>query len=739
MTLHTKAAQDEMYDIFSAPLKSEEVSEEPESDMSSSEDDEYTSGGESTGTGRISGTTSEIGEETRNNLNEGKDQPEVDNTENDTGWTEFDARRDVPGRDLIEPETDDPETEHTSDVQSQEPRRGLIFEEEVVTPTSPTPFLENRQTRYIPIPPEDFEPPTRPYRDPDQVAQSRLPFMTPIVEKTESSLGTATGRHEKDYFSAKTPCPKGEHRSLVIHEDDQEQGSSPSQELLEEVKTLEKAMLPPKLKKASQSSVVAMRSRVSPKQRSAAKTTALRQGPVIEDKQCNPMDPQVHDAILQEMSPPLSAYEGYFEHLNTNYDRRGEIRKYCRSVAKSKGSRGDSNNERTSHTMQLPPILPFEGAHQRLNIIRELGAGAFAPVYLAESMDDTSVSDQEDAHSPQLYALKAEDPPTAWEFHILRLAHTRLATSHAQILSSLVVAHSLHLHRDEGYLLLSYSPHGTLLELVNACARDTPASSGGCAGGSGTAGMDDVLAMWCTVELLRAVEALHAVGIVHGDIKADNVLVRFDRLSSSSSNSSNEVTTPYTRTGAHGWSARGITLIDFGRGIDMRAFRGDVQFIADWAVGATDCAEMQEARPWTFQGDNWGIAAVAFTMLWGRYIDTVAVAADGLNNDGNEDDVIGMGMGGRGKNYVLRESLKRYWQTELWAPFFALLLNSGSKAVLEAEEGQKLPALRGMSKVKGAMEDWLETSGETRAGGRCGLRGLVRRAEGLVAGKGGRK
>jgi len=46
---------------------------------------------------------------------------------------------------------------------------------------------------------------TAPIRDPVAVAQNRIPFMTPINERTESSLAPSTMFGEKDYFTSKTP------------------------------------------------------------------------------------------------------------------------------------------------------------------------------------------------------------------------------------------------------------------------------------------------------------------------------------------------------------------------------------------------------------------------------------------------------------------------------------------------------------------------------------------------------
>jgi len=41
--------------------------------------------------------------------------------------------------------------------------------------------------------------------------------------------------------------------------------------------------------------------------------------------------------------------------------------------------------------------------------------------------------------------------------------------------------------------------------------------------------MDEELCMYYTVEMLRMLETLHAVGIIHGDFKPDNLLIRYAR------------------------------------------------------------------------------------------------------------------------------------------------------------------------------------------------------------------
>jgi checkpoint serine/threonine-protein kinase len=229
MTLHTKEAMDEIYGIFNEPLKNadENVSEVQSGEESSEDDDEeeddYTSGAESTGTGRISCATSEFGDETTagdftlgtrvldpdnedesdgsegSDKSDKSDESDADDTDvkSASAWSDFTESK--PGAKDDEQEASDNESEHSGqsqddlfdevshpDVESEQPR-----DEQVVTPTSPS-APASLPTRFVPVPPEDYNPAMRPYRDPVVVANNRLPFMTPIVEKTESSLGIAT-------------------------------------------------------------------------------------------------------------------------------------------------------------------------------------------------------------------------------------------------------------------------------------------------------------------------------------------------------------------------------------------------------------------------------------------------------------------------------------------------------------------------------------------------------------------
>ncbi|KAJ9157429.1 Checkpoint serine/threonine-protein kinase bub1 [Pleurostoma richardsiae] len=708
MTMHTKAATDDIYEIFNAPLKQAPQEEEETADEEDYETDgDYTSGAESTGTTRQIGTSSDAGDEEVEEPVDGDE--ETSDVKSVSEWSDFSTRKHVP--DLAEEDDgDDTRASDLIDARDSEPSEHLSEreteggdeEQEEDAEEASTPELPPlTRTSFIPIPPEDYVPPRRPYRDPVEMANNRLPFMTPITERTESSL--TMGSDEND-AGAKTPSKKDVSSSAARESLNLEPLSSPLREVVNDASPQRK-IAQPLLQKTKAAVAKAAATIAKP---------APRKGPIIKDLQCNPVDESIRTEILANIQPPLSSYEGFYDHRDEKYEKGGEIRKYVKAYSKA----GRNSTDKTS-SVPSPVVIDFADTTRQYILKKELGAGAFAPVYLVEncSPDDNGDADDEapvavmgkgafavaQNRRSSLEAVKMEDPPTPWEFHMMRLAHARLGPQH-RATASLSAALEMHLYRDEGFLFLPYHPHGTLLDVVNLFRAEP----------SGV--MDETLAMFFTVELLRTVEALHARQVLHGDLKADNCILRLDPFPAAAGGiQGGELSSQWRADGGGNWASRGVTLIDFGRAIDMRAFAPEAQFIADWRTSAQDCAEMREGRPWTWQVDYHGLAGVVHCLLFGKYIETARCDAGGL--------LPGSAAAGS-RRYRLRESLKRYWQTEIWAECFEVLLNPGAAAA-EAEEGGRMPVLRSMRRVRERMEGWLEANCERGVG----LKSLMAKVE----------
>ncbi|KAJ6008110.1 hypothetical protein N7540_012086 [Penicillium herquei] len=704
MTMHTRAATDEIYDLFNQPLKAEtEDASDSVFGSDYEDDDDLASNADSTVTGHLSAASSDLGDEDTHNFHRSYDDTGYADTTRaesvvDGDWTEFSVSKDIPGHEY-------------GDATSQSVYSdGAPDQSDHGTP---------EKGRFVPQMPEDYAAPYGTYRDPAIMAQNRLPFMTPIVERTESSIPSQTIARNHLY-NTKTPS-KPQMGNLLSSPVG---GATPYHGDNTMLSTADVPFSP-----------TAFRA-LAPKSRRRGEV-------VIKDMQCNPTDKGIRNTIMNSLEPSLASYAGYHSHgKESNYTSM--IQKFVRThIRKSKGSDDAFDT----------PALEFPGAERNYIIRRELGAGAYAPVYLAESVDSPGACDfdENDENAPfgrdsrsktaspyksaryPFEAVKVENgPSSAWEFYMIRTAHDRLRHSadHLRATDSIVRAHELHVHPRESFLVEDYRGQGTLLDLVNILRND-PSSQ------HSEGGLEEILAMFFSVELMRTIEGLHANGILHGDIKADNCLVRLDEATPETDPASamslldlndepsvSRDSAHYSPNGYHGWRNKGLDLIDFGRGIDMHVFQPSVQFVADWEVGTHECNEIREARPWTHQIDLYGIAGTIHVLLFGKHIESMPVQTGSGNSSSTA------------RTYRLRESLKRYWDRELWSEVFDLLLNPGAEhwAQMERDNGAGespspvLPVLHSMRYVRRKMEDWLVANAEKK-----GLVVQLRKIETLLA------
>jgi checkpoint serine/threonine-protein kinase len=161
--------------------------------------------------------------------------------------------------------------------------------------------------------------------------------------------------------------------------------------------------------------------------------------------------------------------------------------------------------------------------------------------------------------------------------------------------------------------------------------------------------MDEPLCIFYTIEMLHMLEDLHKVGLIHGDFKPDNLLIR-------SSSAQLGFWGP-DKPGA--WQQQGVSLIDWGRSIDLSLFAEGVEFVGDSKTDGFRCTEMIEKKPWVFQVDTYGLCGVVHCLLHGNYMEIDKRPTNGTSQVINRP----------------KAPYKRYWNVNLWQNFFETLLN----------------------------------------------------------------
>lgn len=365
-------------------------------------------------------------------------------------------------------------------------------------------------------------------------------------------------------------------------------------------------------------------------------------------------------------------------------------------TAKSRRKSASANHTRSS-AVHEEASWQLDLHHDVFSVREKLGEGGFGSVYrVAELLDDLADDDDEDLHMQT--ALKIESPPSMWEFYILNTLHSRLPE---RTKLSIIKAHRLYAFKDETYLLLDYCDQGSLLDAVNH-AHDAGIGPSG----SVSTGLEEVLAIFFTIELTRVLECFHTYRFLHGDFKIDNCLIRLDDVPGGAArNWSNS----YKADGSGGWKHKGVSMIDFGRTVDLDNFDPGQTFTTTVKTDNHDCAEVREGRPWVYQPDYFGLACIAHVLLFGKYLEVAQQT--NKNNSGNGQP-----------RYTIKEPLKRYHQANLWNRFFDILLNPTS--FTDGDPAKPITHL--LKESRHDMERWLEVNSDKNG---KSLKGLLKKLE----------
>uniref|UniRef100_A0A8C2XLF4 BUB1 mitotic checkpoint serine/threonine kinase n=2 Tax=Cyclopterus lumpus TaxID=8103 RepID=A0A8C2XLF4_CYCLU len=275
-----------------------------------------------------------------------------------------------------------------------------------------------------------------------------------------------------------------------------------------------------------------------------------------------------------------------------------------------------------------------------------LGEGAFATVYQAT-----------DPLTSERTVLKVQKPANPWEFYVNLQLDARLQPDVRRLFSTV---HAAHLFHDGSVLLGELHNHGTLLNAVNIYKTLSDKV------------MPQPLVMYFAVCILHMVEQLHAVHVIHADIKPDNFLLGERFLDNKCFDPEN--------------LDHGLVLIDLGQSIDMELFPEGTAFTAKCLTSGFQCTEMLSGKPWSYQTDYFGLAGTVHCLLFGTYMQ--------VKNEGGVWKTNGV--------------FRRNPHSDLWQDFFHALLNAPGGAAplvlrslrrslasaLKQNYGSKLPALK---------------------------------------------
>ena len=181
-------------------------------------------------------------------------------------------------------------------------------------------------------------------------------------------------------------------------------------------------------------------------------------------------------------------------------------------------------------------------------------------------------------------------------------------------------ARALHVSDDGLLSVVCLSRHtgGTIQDLVNVHLA------------SGRR-LEETLVLFYAVELFSAVGTLHSLGLAHGDVKADNILLR-----GAGSKEGGELEGDWAKVRTERWLGTGIVLCDFGRSADLLEVPPDAagRLMAD---------------------DGLGCADVLHVLLHGSYLEVEKDAQSGA--------------------YRPKQAFRRYQRSWLWEEVFGALLN----------------------------------------------------------------
>ncbi|XP_028414108.1 mitotic checkpoint serine/threonine-protein kinase BUB1-like isoform X2 [Dendronephthya gigantea] len=327
-------------------------------------------------------------------------------------------------------------------------------------------------------------------------------------------------------------------------------------------------------------------------------TTNLSEGPnknmdiTVHDmngtflKIINPFDPSLCNELLAQLHNPVTSFPGYHDF------KKNVLPKFAMNKVVSIGS-------------------------ELFKIDSIAGTGAYAKVFSATKVDTTTSNTAE-------VALKVQRPANDWEFYICSEIVKRMRNrgkSQSEI-ASVMNATDHYSFADGSCAVANLHKRGTFLDFVNECKVQQS--------------INERIAFFCAIGMMRILENIHDCGIIHGDFKPDNFVVLEDNVGSDEE---------LCRLG----------LIDFGCAIDLKLFPPGTRFSVDKNTESFECIEMRTQRPWTTQVDTYGMLCSLHCLIFGDYMKVYQEKRTG--------------------RWKITKSFNRTWNRVLWNKLFDMFLN----------------------------------------------------------------
>ncbi|XP_016984598.2 uncharacterized protein LOC108048440 [Drosophila rhopaloa] len=262
------------------------------------------------------------------------------------------------------------------------------------------------------------------------------------------------------------------------------------------------------------------------------------------------------------------------------------------------------------HVKRLHPNSQLEVHNEKFEVGKMIGKGAYGSVYVGQHIK-----------SGKKVALKQERPTNYWEFYICLEVHSRL-TSEQMIPAYQHIDYAL-VGNNSSVYISEFSDYGSLIGVCNKIKSVTNRN------------LDEYVVMHLSCQMLDIVDHLHAMGIIHADIKPDNFLLMRPLCADP-----NELS---------------LQLIDFGVSIDTKLFPNNQTFNYVHHDDLFKCIEMRTQRPWTYQLDLYGLVSVMHVLLFGRYMEVAPRTGSTV--------------------WMPKTTVPRYFQRQMWENIFRTLLN----------------------------------------------------------------